>query len=78
MLVPVFLAEASPAIVRGRLVGMYEISNILGSVVGFWISFGVARTMTSSSPQWIVPFGVQLIPGGLLVIGLFFLGDSPS
>lgn len=30
-----------------------------------------------SHKQWIIPFAVQLIPGGLLLIGAFFIKESP-
>jgi len=33
--------------------------------------------MKSGHSQWIVPFAVQLIPGGLFTIGVLFLKESP-
>ena len=49
----------------------------MGGLVGFWINFGVSTTMESNRSQWLVPFGVQLIPCGMLFIGLFFIPESP-
>lgn len=33
--------------------------------------------MAPSHKQWIIPFAVQLIPAGLLLIGAFWLRESP-
>ena len=33
--------------------------------------------MPASRSQWLIPFAVQLIPAGLMFIGLFFIRESP-
>lgn len=33
--------------------------------------------MAPSHEQWIIPFAVQLIPAGMMFIGLFFIRESP-
>ncbi|KAJ6109483.1 sugar transporter [Penicillium sp. IBT 16267x] len=77
MLVPLYTAECAPPKIRGRLVGVYEIGVQLGTCLGFWINFGVSRNMAPTSAQWMTPFALQLIPGGLLLIGLIFMSESP-
>ncbi|CZT10924.1 hypothetical protein WAI453_008003 [Rhynchosporium graminicola] len=77
MLVPLYVAEISPPSIRGRLVGIYEMGVQIGTCIGFWINYGVKLHVAPTSVQWRVPFAVQLIPGGLLVIGMFFLPESP-
>ncbi|KAG8630964.1 hypothetical protein KVT40_000104 [Elsinoe batatas] len=77
MLVPIYISELSPPAIRGRLVGIYELGWQIGGLVGFWINYGVNTTMAESWSQWIIPFAVQLIPGGLLLFGTFFLKESP-
>ncbi|GAA6027293.1 hypothetical protein JCM8097_002566 [Rhodosporidiobolus ruineniae] len=75
---PVYLAELSPPAIRGRLVGFYEMAYQIMSVVAFWLSYGIKQTMpTDTTVAWRIPFAVQLIPGGLLTIGCFFLKESP-
>jgi len=37
----------------------------------------VALHIPTSTKQWRIPVGIQLIPGGLMLIGLFFLNESP-
>ncbi|KAK5713620.1 hypothetical protein LTR15_011320 [Elasticomyces elasticus] len=77
MIVPIYISELSPPAVRGRLVGIYELGWQIGGLVGFWINYGLTQTMAPSHKQWIIPFAVQLIPAGVLLIGTFFLKESP-
>lgn len=64
---PIYISEISPPAVRGRLVGVYEVGWQVGGLVGFWINYGLVQTMAPSHEQWIIPFAVQLIPGGMLL-----------
>lgn len=41
------------------------------------INYGIAETLAPSHSQWLIPFAVQLIPGGLLFAGTFWLRESP-
>ncbi|KAH6895976.1 general substrate transporter [Thelonectria olida] len=74
---PIYISELAPPAVRGRLVGLYELGWQAGGLVGFWINYGLTETMAPSHKQWIIPFAVQLIPAGLLLIGAFFIPESP-
>ncbi|KAI8942406.1 hypothetical protein NX059_000480 [Plenodomus lindquistii] len=76
-MVPIYISELAPPAVRGRLVGIYELGWQIGGLVGFWINFGLAETMAPSHRQWLIPFAVQLIPGGCLLIGALWLPESP-
>lgn len=74
---PVYISEIAPAPIRGQLLAFYDIFWQAGGLVGFWINYGVSQTLEESRQQWVIPFAVQLIPGGILFIGSFFLRDSP-
>lgn len=74
---PIYISELSPPAVRGRLVGIYEMGWQIGGLVGFWINYGVDSTMAPSHSQWLIPFAVQLIPSGLLLIGALWIPESP-
>ncbi|KAF2191392.1 general substrate transporter [Zopfia rhizophila CBS 207.26] len=76
-MVPIYISELSPPAVRGRLVGIYELGWQLGGLVGFWINYGLQETMAPSHKQWIIPFAVQLIPAGMLLIGALWIKESP-
>lgn len=77
MITPIYISEISPPAIRGRIVGTYELGWQIGGLVGFWINYGLTQTMAPSHKQWLIPFAVQLIPGGLLFIGAFWLRESP-
>lgn len=76
-MVPIYISELSPPAIRGRLVGIYELGWQIGGLVGFWINYGVDSTMEPSHSQWLIPFAVQLIPAGMLLLGIFFIPESP-
>jgi sugar porter (SP) family MFS transporter len=76
-MVPIYISEMAPPAVRGRLVGIYELGWQIGGLVGFWINYGLVETMGPSTRQWQIPFAVQLIPAGLLLIGTLWLRESP-
>lgn len=59
------------------MVGIYEAGWQIGGLVGFWINYGISETLPSNHAQWLIPFAVQLIPGGLLLIGAFWIHESP-
>ncbi|SPO29133.1 probable quinate permease [Ustilago trichophora] len=76
-LTPIYISEIAPAPARGQAVGIYEIGWQIGGLVGFFINYGVIQTVAPSVTQWRIPFAVQLIPGGMFMIGCFFLVESP-
>ncbi|KAK4495817.1 hypothetical protein PRZ48_013085 [Zasmidium cellare] len=77
MITPIYISEIAPPAIRGRIVGIYELGWQIGGLVGFWINYGLSETMAPSHKQWIIPFAVQLIPAGLLLIGAFWIRESP-
>lgn len=73
---PVFVSENAPAKYRGRIAGLFQEFLVIGSTFAYWLGYGVALHMPSNTKQWRVPVAIQLIPGGLMFIGLFFLKES--
>ena len=49
----------------------------IGSTFAYWLDYGVSLHIPTSTKQWRVPVGVQMIPGALMLVGLFFLRESP-
>jgi MFS family permease len=74
---PVFVAENCPPAVRGRITGLFQEFLVIGSTFAYWLNYGVALHIKPSSKQWRIPVAIQIIPGGFLLIGLFFLKESP-
>ncbi|KAI5468061.1 general substrate transporter [Mariannaea sp. PMI_226] len=76
--VPSYIAELSIVSIRGILTGLFEVAYQTGSLIGFWINYGINQHMDpTSSISWRVPMAVQIIPAGILFIGGFFLHESP-
>ncbi|KAH7031392.1 general substrate transporter [Microdochium trichocladiopsis] len=76
--VPSYIAELSISSIRGILTGLFEITYQSGSLVGFWINYGISQHISAnSSASWRIPMAVQLIPSVPLFIGVFFLHESP-
>lgn len=74
---PVFVSENCPPKIRGRVAGLFQEFLVIGSTFSYWLNYGVALHVPPSTKQWRIPVGVQLIPGGLMLFGLFFLKESP-
>lgn len=76
-LAPIYVSEISPAAVRGKLVGCWELSWQIGGIVGYWINYGVLQNIPSSTKQWMIPFAIQLVPSGIFWGLCFLLPESP-
>lgn len=74
---PVFVAENCPPEVRGRITGLFQEFLVIGVTIAYWLSYGVSLNIPPSTKQWRIPVGFQLVPGGIMLIGLFFLKESP-
>ncbi|EFQ35347.1 hypothetical protein CGRA01v4_13357 [Colletotrichum graminicola] len=76
--VPSYIAELSVPSIRGILTGLFEVTYQAGSLIGFWINYGINQNMnSSSSASWRLPMAIQLIPSGALLFGGFLLHESP-
>lgn len=73
---PVFVSENCPPRQRGRIAGLFQEFLVIGSTFAYWLGYGVALHVPQGTSQWRIPVAIQLIPGGLLLIGLFFLKES--
>jgi len=77
LVIPVYLAEFSPPSIRGRLVGFFDIFIQVGTLCGFWINYAIETTMESNRFQWQLPVFVQFFPAAFLLVGAFFVPESP-
>ncbi|EJF56602.1 general substrate transporter [Dichomitus squalens LYAD-421 SS1] len=74
--VPSYHAECSPAARRGSLI-MIEGSLItLGIMISYWIDFAFFW-LSGSSAQWRVPIALQILLAFMMIVGIFFLPESP-
>ncbi|THX02269.1 quinate permease [Aureobasidium pullulans] len=78
LVVPVYISETAPPSIRGRLIGIFEIASQGGGMLGFWINYATDRTIfVENKAQWVIPLALQLVPGILLCVGMFFCPESP-
>jgi len=81
MIVPMYVAEAAPAEVRGLLVGLQQFAIELGIMISFWIDYGTNYIGGTGAEQsvaaWMVPLTLQLAPALVLCVGMFFMPFSP-
>ncbi|PHZ13339.1 general substrate transporter [Rhizopus microsporus ATCC 52813] len=75
MLVPLYQSEIAKPQNRGRLITMYQIFVTFGFCVAFWTGYGTYHIEGERS--WRISLGVQTIPGGLLLFGIYFIPESP-
>ncbi|KAK9248175.1 general substrate transporter [Lipomyces tetrasporus] len=73
--VPVYLAELSPKKIRGRLVGLFQWAVTWGIMIMFYISYGC--TFIEGPSSFRLAWGIQMIPGFLLLVSLLLFPESP-
>jgi MFS family permease len=75
VIVPLYTAEMAPKSIRGQLGSMFQFFFTLGVMTSYWVDYGVSK-MPSSTKQWRIPVGLQLIPGGVLCMGMLLVKES--
>ncbi|ORZ10793.1 and other transporter-domain-containing protein [Absidia repens] len=61
---------------RGQLITLYQMGATLGTTIAYWISYGTYMKQ-SDDISWVLPIAFQLVPGGLLLLGLHLIPESP-
>lgn len=74
MLAPLYIAEVSPAAIRGRLVSMNQLAIVLGILVSYLAGWGLAG-LGEASWRWM--FASAAAPSLLFFVALFFVPESP-
>jgi sugar porter (SP) family MFS transporter len=74
MLAPLYIAEVSPARIRGRLVSLNQMAVVTGILLAYVINWMLSFSGASS---WRWMFAVAIVPSLGLFTGLFFVPESP-
>jgi sugar porter (SP) family MFS transporter len=72
---PMYIAELSPAELRGRLVAVQQLSIVLGILIAFLSNYVIAGIVAHHAWRWM--FGVGSIPAFLFMVLVWFIPDSP-
>jgi len=75
MTVPLYNTEVAPPKIRGFLVGLTQEMLGIGFIVANWVGYG--SQFIDSDVSWRLPLGLQIVPAGLLLVGIQFLPYSP-
>ncbi len=74
LLAPLYIAEISPARIRGQLVGLNQMAIVTGILLSYLANWGLSF-FGSESWRWM--FAVAAIPALFLLIAMLFVPESP-
>ncbi len=84
---PMYIAEISPAKIRGRMVSFNQLNIVIGISAAFFTNYLILQLAKSDSPfalamnfaeyNWRWMLGIETIPAILYFIFLFFVPSSP-
>jgi SP family xylose:H+ symportor-like MFS transporter len=74
MLSPMYIAEISPASIRGRNVAINQLTIVIGILITNLCNYSLAD---KGADAWRWMFGLGVIPSALFLIGVIFLPESP-
>jgi MFS transporter, SP family, arabinose:H+ symporter len=69
---PIFVAESSPAAVRGGLIVMYQVATVTGIVIAYFVDYAL-----SGAEAWRVMLALSAAPSLLVLLVLARLPDTP-
>ena len=72
---PVYGSELAPRKIRGLIGGIFQFSVTFGIFIMFLIGYGMSHVNGKASFR--VSWGIQIVPGLILLTGLFFIPESP-
>ncbi|MCP4609399.1 MAG: sugar porter family MFS transporter [Planctomycetes bacterium] len=77
---PMYIAEVSPARIRGRMVSVNQFAIVSGFLVVYFVNYFIALQgdeMWNVQTGWRWMFGSESLPALLLLVLLFFVPESP-
>jgi SP family arabinose:H+ symporter-like MFS transporter len=69
---PMYIAEIAPAAIRGRMVLITQLSNVVGALISYVVTYSL-----SFSGSWRLMFASTAIPALIFLIALLFVPESP-
>jgi SP family xylose:H+ symportor-like MFS transporter len=77
---PMYIAEISPARIRGRMVSVNQFAIVSGFLVVYFVNYFISLQgdqMWNQQSGWRWMFGSESLPALLLLVLLFFVPESP-
>ncbi|HXB94717.1 MAG TPA: MFS transporter, partial [Puia sp.] len=75
VIAPMYISEISPASMRGRLAGSFQVNIVMGIVVAYLTNFLFSRLQLTDSWRWML--GVMVVPAVVFWILLLAIPESP-
>ena len=82
-IVPVYQSEIAPKEIRGRVVSLQQWAITWGILIQYFIQYGASfsdggpKAPDQGTSCFRIPWGIQMVPGFILFIGMFFFPYSP-
>jgi sugar porter (SP) family MFS transporter len=86
---PMYIAEVSPAHVRGRMVSLNQLTIVIGILLAQWVNWLIAKPVPPGATAqyilhswngetgWRWMFGVTAIPAAIFLVGMIFVPETP-
>ncbi len=74
---PMYIAEVSPARLRGRLVGFFQFNVVFGILVAYFSNYVISLQHLGVATEWRWELGVTALPAALFFVMLFTIPRSP-
>lgn len=75
VIAPMYISEISPAGLRGRLAGSFQVNIVAGIVVAYLTNYLFSQLQLADSWRWML--GVMVVPSVLFSVLLFAIPESP-
>ncbi|MBC8094289.1 MAG: sugar porter family MFS transporter [Akkermansiaceae bacterium] len=86
---PLYIAEAAPAQMRGKLVSINQLTIVIGVLLAQLVNWYLVRNLPAGATDefirtswygqsgWRWMFALTAVPSGLFLLGMFFVPESP-
>ena len=75
VIAPMYISEVSPARLRGRLAGSFQVNIVAGIMVAFLTNYLFTHLQLTDAWRWML--GVMVVPAVLYTVLLFAIPESP-
>ena len=70
--VPIYLSEIAPTEIRGAIASLNQLMIVMGILAAF-----IVNAILASSGDWRLMLGLAAVPSIILLIGMFFMPETP-
>ena len=75
VIAPMYISEISPAKIRGRLAGSFQVNIVVGIVIAYLTNYLFTRLQLPDAWRWML--GVMVVPSVIFWLLLFGIPESP-